>query len=70
MFAKAADIGKATSKAVKSYNDFAATFNQRFLVRVNNLNKLGIESDKKAIGNKLEKYNIVNDENIIDGEAE
>lgn len=70
MFSKASEIGKATSKAVKSYNEFAATFNQRFLVRVNNLNKLGIESDKKAIGNKLEKYNIVNDENIIDGEAE
>ncbi len=70
MFNKAADIGKATSKAVKSYNEFAATFNQRFLVRVNNLNKMGIESDKKTIGHKLEKYSIVNDENIIDGETE
>jgi DNA recombination protein RmuC len=70
MYGKAADIGKATSKAVKSYNEFASSFNQRFLVRVNNLNKLGIESDKKTIGNKLEKYTIVNDENIIDVEAE
>ncbi|MES2677160.1 MAG: DNA recombination protein RmuC [Pseudomonadota bacterium] len=70
MFSKASDIGKATSKAVKSYNEFAATFNQRFLVRVNNLNKMGIESDKKIIGNKLEKYNIVSDENIIDGQIE
>jgi DNA recombination protein RmuC len=70
MFNKASDIGKATSKAVKSYNEFASSFNQRFLVRVSNLNKLGIESDKKIIGNKLEKYNIVNDENIIDGEVE
>ncbi len=70
MFNKAGDIGKATSKAVKSYNEFAATFNQRFLVRVNNLNKMGIESDKKIVGNKLEKYNIVSDENIIDGETE
>jgi DNA recombination protein RmuC len=70
MYGKAADIGKATSKAVKSYNEFASSFNQRFLVRVNNLNKLGIESDKKTIGNKLEKYTIVNDENIIDGQTE
>ncbi len=70
MYGKAADIGKATSKAVKSYNEFASSFNQRFLVRVNNLNKLGIESDKKTIGNKLEKYTIVNDENIIEIEPE
>ena len=70
MFNKAADIGKATSKAVKSYNEFASTFNQRFLVRVNNLNKLGIESDKKNIGHKLEKYSIITDENLIEGEHE
>jgi DNA recombination protein RmuC len=70
MFNKAEDIGKATSKAVKSYNDFAATFNHRFLVRVNNLNKMGIESDKKITQKKLEKYNIVTDENIIDGQIE
>ncbi|MFT6076848.1 MAG: DNA recombination protein RmuC [Myxococcota bacterium] len=69
MFSKAEDIGKATSKAVKSYNEFAATFNGRFLVRVNNLNKMGIESSKKSIGQKLDKYNIVSDENIIDGEV-
>jgi DNA recombination protein RmuC len=69
MFSKAEDIGKATSKAVKSYNEFAATFNGRFLVRVNNLNKMGIESSKKSIGHKLDKYNIVSDENIIDGEV-
>ncbi len=70
MFSKASDIGKATSKAVKSYNEFAASFNQRFLVRVNNLNNLGIESDKKLIGHKLERYNIVSDDNIINGETE
>jgi DNA recombination protein RmuC len=70
MYNKAADIGKATSKAVKSYNEFAASFNQRFLVRVNNMNKLGIESDKKSVGAKLEKYNIVMDEDIIEGEVE
>ncbi|MFT7099173.1 MAG: DNA anti-recombination protein RmuC [Rickettsiales bacterium] len=69
MFNKAEDIGKATSKAVKSYNEFAASFNGRFLVRVNNLNKMGIESSKKSIGQKLDKYNIVSDENIIDGEV-
>ena len=70
MFSRAADIGKATSKAVKYYNEFASTFNQRFLVRVKNLNKLGIESDKKNIGQKLEKYSIVTDENLIEGEHE
>ncbi|MFT6333159.1 MAG: DNA recombination protein RmuC [Lentimonas sp.] len=70
MFGKATDIGKATSKAVKSYNEFASTFNHRFLVRVSNLNKMGIESDKKIIQRKLEKYNIVTDDNIIDGQIE
>lgn len=70
MFAKASELGKATSKAVKSYNEFAATFNQRFLVRVNNFNKMGIESDKKTISQKLEKYSLITDEKIIEGEAE
>ncbi len=70
MFAKAAEIGKATSKAVKSYNEFASTFNQRFLVRVNNLSKMGIDSDKKTTSNKLEKYHISSDESIIEGQIE
>lgn len=70
MFSKASDIGKSAAKTVKSYNDFAATFNQRFLVRVNNLNKMGIESDKKIISQKLEKYSLITDENIIEGETE
>lgn len=70
LFNKAQDIGKSASKAVKSYNEFATTFNSRFLVRVNNLGKMGIESDKKLVGSKLEKYNLVSDENIIDGEVE
>ena len=70
MFNKANNIGKATSRAVKSYNEFASTFNHRFLVRINNLNKMGIESDKQITNNKLEKYHISNDENIIEGEVD
>lgn len=66
MFDKSKEIGKSINKTMKSYNDFASTFNTRFLVRVNNLNKMGIESDKKAISGKLEKYNVVSDEDIIE----
>jgi DNA recombination protein RmuC len=70
LFKKAQDVGKSASKSLKSYNDFAKTFNSRFLVRVGNLGKMGIESDKKIANNKLEKYNFISDENIIDLQIE
>jgi DNA recombination protein RmuC len=70
MFARAEEIGKSNKKALKSYNDFATTFNSRFLVRIKNLENLGIESGKKHIGNRLEKFNILSDEGIIDGQIE
>lgn len=70
MLKHASDIGKAASKTVQFYDKFAASFNNRFLVRVNNLNKMGIESDKKTINQKLERYSLISNENIIEGETE
>jgi DNA recombination protein RmuC len=66
MFERAEEVGEAISKANKSYNKLVGTFNQRFLTRLTNFAKLGIEMDKKSLPGKLKK--IASEGELIEGD--
>jgi DNA recombination protein RmuC len=66
LFERSAEIGEAIGKSFKSYNKFVGTFNNRFLPRINNMSKLGVEVEKKNISNKLKK--IEGDGELIEGD--
>jgi len=66
LFERSSEIGDAIGKSFKSYNKFVGTFNSRFLPRINNMSKLGVEVDRKNISNKLKK--IEGDGELIEGD--
>lgn len=71
MFKKSAEMGNSIQKSLKIYNEFVGTFNSRFLPRIANMSKLGIESEDKNI-EKLRKIdtggNLIEAELITDSD--
>lgn len=59
MARKSQEMGNSIHKSLKIYNEFVGTFNGRFLPRISNMNKLGIESEDKNI-EKLRKIDTNN----------
>lgn len=55
LFERASEIGDAIARSTKSYNKFISSFNNRFLPRIRDIGKLGIEFDGKDLGNRLNK---------------
>lgn len=66
LFERSSEIGEAIGKSFKSYNKFVGTFNNRFLPRINNMSKLGVEVERKNISNKLKR--IEGDGELIEGD--
>lgn len=55
MIKRSSQMGESINRSVKVYNEFVGTFNSRFLPRINNMNKLGIDLDNKNNIEKLKK---------------
>ena len=64
LFKNSSKMGSAINNSIKSYNDFASSFNSRFLSRVANMKKLGIKTDNNYKFDKLEKIHL--DEGFIE----
>jgi DNA recombination protein RmuC len=63
---KSQDVGKNLHRSMKSFNEFATSFNGNFLKKISNMNELGIEFDKKHFKTMIEKYEIGQNQNIIE----
>ncbi|MDA7705638.1 DNA recombination protein RmuC, partial [Rickettsiales bacterium] len=63
---KSQDVGKNLYRSMKSFNEFATSFNGNFLKKISNMNELGIEFDKKHFTKLIEKYDITQNQNIIE----
>lgn len=72
LFLHSKNIGKSLEKAVTEYNALADTFNKKLLLRLRNMEKVGIETNKRNFEtSKLETYQILAQSlNTIDSEAE
>lgn len=67
MIKRSSDMGNSIAKSLDIYNKFVGTFNSRFLPRVVNMNKLGIDiGDNKNI-EKLKKISL--DGDLIEAEV-
>jgi DNA recombination protein RmuC len=66
LLGKSQDIGKNLFRSMKSFNDFATSFNNRFLSRISNMSQYGIEFDKKNFSKPIEKYNIESNQSLIE----
>ena len=72
LFLHSKSLGKSLEKSLNEYNEFANIFNKKILLRFKNMEKLGVESDKRNFSNsKLDTYYILSQSlNTIDSEAE
>ncbi len=66
LFKRSSEMGDSIKKSLNTYNKFAGTFNSRFLPRITNMNKLGIETDNKNNIEKLRKISL--DGDLIEAE--
>ncbi|HSQ97330.1 MAG TPA: DNA recombination protein RmuC [Rickettsiales bacterium] len=72
LFLHSKNIGKGLEKAMTEYNALADTFNKKLLLRLRNMEKIGVESNKRSFEtSKLDTYQILSQSlNTIDSEAE
>lgn len=72
LFLHSKNLGKSLEKSMNEYNNFADTFNKKLLLRVKNMEKIGMESSKISFETKkLDTYQILSQStNTIDTEAE
>jgi DNA recombination protein RmuC len=63
---KSQDVGKNLYRSMKSFNEFATSFNGNFLKKISNMNELGIEFNKKHFKKMIEKYDIDQKQNVIE----
>jgi DNA recombination protein RmuC len=61
LFKRSSQMGDSFKKTLNTYNQFAGTFNSRFLPRITNMHKLGIESEGATHIQKLQKIGPDND---------
>jgi DNA anti-recombination protein RmuC len=66
IFKKSETLGSSIKKSLNTYNEFVGTFNSRFLPRISNMSKLGIEMDSKKNLEKLRKISF--DGGLIEAE--
>ena len=72
LFSHSKSLGKSLEKSMGEYNEFANIFNKKILLRFKNMEKIGIDSEKRKLSEaKLDTYQIFT-QNIstIDSEAE
>lgn len=67
MFKRSGEMGDAITKSLKTYNKFAGTFNSRFLPRIVNMGRLGIQTESKNNIEKLKKISL--DGDLIEAEV-
>jgi len=63
-------LGKSIKSTSKKYDEFAASFNAKFLSKARKVVKLGIEMPKKTVFSELERYQLVESHSMIEGESE
>lgn len=63
---KSQDVGKNLYRSMKSFNEFATSFNGNFLKKISNMNELGIDFDKKNFKEMIKKYNINYEPRLIE----
>jgi len=69
LFENANKLGKSLEKSLTEYNNFANVFNKNILLRLKNISKMGIESNKiDFVNKKLDSYSF--SINTVDSEAE
>lgn len=72
LFLHSKNLGRSLEKSIAEYNTFADIFNKKLLLRLKNMEKIGIESNKRNFStSKLDTYQILTQSiNTIDSEAE
>lgn len=72
LFIHSKNLGKSLEKSLGEYNEFANVFNKKILLRFKNMEKIGIESEKRSFSNsKLDTYQVLTQSiNTIESEAE
>jgi len=72
LFLHSKNLGKSLEKSLSEYNEFANVFNKKILLRFKNLERIGIESEKRNFSSsKLDTYQILTQSiSTIDSEAE
>tara|TARA_B110000259_G_scaffold188471_1_gene247840 strand:+ start:3615 stop:5030 length:1416 start_codon:yes stop_codon:yes gene_type:complete len=67
---KSQDVGKNLYRSMRSFNEFATSFNGNFLKKISNMNELGIEFDRKHFKELIKKYDINSTQNVIELDEE
>ena len=67
---KSQDVGKNLYRSMRSFNEFATSFNGNFLKKISNMNELGIEFNRKHFKELIKKYDINSTQNVIELDEE
>lgn len=64
------NMGKSIKSSFKRYDAFAKSFNGNFLIKTRKLNSLGITAPRGLEAKKLERYQLIENSHMIEGESE